>query len=163
MKRLIVILGLVLMSVAVKAISWSYFYDGLWSEWSPRYFARASGNWHDFVIYNANGGSIHNYLFRITIDNPETLPDKKQRKVMFKNKQWLEFTGTIEYYICDDYPTAYDIFKKNWQWIEYNYSDTRPVIKVKKIVTIKISPTKGDKIGTYNLWWENVGFGFSFD
>jgi hypothetical protein len=30
-------------------------------------------------------------------------------------------------------------------------------------VTIKISPTKGDKIGTYNLWWENVGFGFSFD
>lgn len=82
---------------------------------------------------------------------------------MFKNKQWLEFTGTIEYYICDDYPTAYDIFKKNWQWIEYNYSDTRPVIKVTKIVTIKISPTKGDKIGTYNLWWENVGFGFSFD
>ena len=50
MKRLIVILGMVLMSVAVKAISWSYFYDGLWSEWSPRYFARASGNWHDFVI-----------------------------------------------------------------------------------------------------------------
>ena len=50
MKRLIVILGMVLMSVAVKAISWSYFYDGLWSEWSPRYFARASGNWHDFVM-----------------------------------------------------------------------------------------------------------------
>ena len=57
--------------------------------------------------------------------------------MMFKNKQWLEFTGTIENYICDEYPTAYDIFKKNWQWIEDNYSDTRPVIKVKKIVTIK--------------------------
>ena len=68
MKRLIVILGMVLMSVAVKAISWSYFYDGLWSEWSPRYFARASDNWHDFVIYNANGGSVHNYpSFRNTI------------------------------------------------------------------------------------------------
>lgn len=167
MKKLIVIMWTILSSLTAEAATWNFYYDGFWHEWVPITTA-INGSWNDLIFYYPAEG-IENYQLRVVIDNPQVMPDIKQRKVMIKNNQWIEFSGTVEYFVCDDYPTAYDVFK-NYRigyeraFIYHNFRDKdwnrRPTKRVKKKATIRIAPFKKN-IETFNIWWENVGLGIS--
>lgn len=76
---------------------------------------------------------------------------------VYKNNQWLNYKGTVEYYVCDDYPSAYDIWTKRPHYysgllhnslnlIYWNYHDDqwnkRPVKRVKMQADIRIAPFK---------------------
>lgn len=170
MKKLIVIMWTILSFLTVDAANWNFYYDGFWHDWE--YIGnRFAGSWNDLILYNSADG-IENYTLRVTIDNPQVMPNKKQRKEMLKTKQWIDFTGTVEYFICDDYPTAYDIFKKYrsglWHsliyhnWRDKNWNQ-RPTKRVKKNVRIQVAPFKNNNIRTYNIWWDNVGLGITLD
>lgn len=174
MKRLFLFLLVAMLSFTANAIGFNFWYDNCWHGWVTS-TSDGTGSWNDFKIYYRSEG-ISNYVIRVTIDNP-ILPDLKERKRMMKENQWMEFTGTIEYFICDDYPTAYDIWKKRdhgWArgalrgdgFISYVYHDLqwneRPTKRIKKSATIRIAPFKKN-IEAYNIWWDNVGLGISFN
>lgn len=176
MKRFVLSLFVILLSISAKAVGFNFYYDGDWHGWFYQNTS-GTGNWNDFKFFTmAEGYGISNYWLRVTVSNP-ILPDKKEMKKMIKTNQWLEFDGTIEYYICDDYPTAYDIWsKRDHGWVGgahrgvglicHIYEDEkwnkRPTKRVKKSVRIRIAPFKKN-VRTYNIFWENVGLGIILD
>lgn len=176
MKRLILSLFVVLLSISANAIGYNFYYDGNWHGWFNQPTA-GTGTWNDFKFFDAaEGYGISNYWLRVIVNNP-ILPDKKERKKMMKENQWLEFDGTIEYYICDDYPTAYDIWsKRDHGWVRgalrgdgllrHIFHDDkwneRPTKRIKKNVRIRIAPFKKN-VRSFNIWWENVGLGITLE
>ena len=89
---------------------------------------------------------------------------KEQRKSDYKLGIWYEFTGTVEYYICDDYPTIYDSFKssKRASFINPQNPDGRPTKKVTSKAKIKIAAFKDHPV-CYNIWFDNVGLGIDLN
>ena len=88
------------------------FIDFIWGEWKPISSEIViDGNYDGFIIYSKKEGPW-NYRFKFTIDDM-TFPIKKQRKKDIKDGKWYEFEGSVEYYISDDYPNAYSMFKEN--------------------------------------------------
>ena len=85
------------------------YYDGYWGKWSS-FSAEMRGSYNGFVLY-LPWEHPSNYFFSFDIDN-RTPPTKKEVKEHGKKGLWWEYTGTVEYYVCDVYPTIRDCFKE---------------------------------------------------
>ncbi len=123
---------------------------------------KVEGSYSGFIIYDSTDGPWE-YYFKFSIDN-YTLPDSKQRKKDAKNNVWYEFTGVVEYYICDDYPTAYSLYKahKGPRFIPAKLENGRPTKKISSRATIKIEAFV-DRPKIYNIWFDGVGLGISMN
>ena len=174
MKKILLTLLVGLVSLSTNALSYNLWYDGVWHGWDDFHYS-VSGTYDDLIFYYQADGISH-YMLRITI-NGFWVPDKKTMKECIKNNQWLNYKGTVEYYVCDDYPSAYDIWTKRPHYysgllhnslnlIYWNYHDDqwnkRPVKRVKMQADIRIAPFKKSP-KTYNVYWENVGLGITVD
>jgi hypothetical protein len=140
------------------------------------------GNYNGFVLY-LPWEHPSNYFFSFDIDN-RTPPTKKEVKEHSKKGLWWEYTGTVEYYVCDVYPTIKDCFKQFGRPLmksdleSSEYSSKLSVLRATRIrqqgsfvakgltkrtarATIKIAPYshKSLKPMVYNIWFEDVGFG----
>lgn len=161
MRKLFIMMFLLGISLNMSAISIACCFDGYWSEWQDcGNSCKIKGGYSGFIFYSSSDGPW-NYLFKFTIDNFR-MPEAKQRKKDAKNGVWYEYTGTVEYYICDDYPTMYSVFKeaKKPKFVPKDRADGRPTKKVTSKATIKIAAFK-DRPNTYNIWFDNVGVAFS--
>ena len=112
--------------------------------------------------------------------NGFVVPSKKDIKKHYKNKIWWEYSGYVEYYICDLYPTVVDVFKEKGRLLredDLSYSDYDRKLstlkaskmakgqsfnpigfkKVRKNAIIKIAPYK--KVPqVYNIYFDGGGY-----
>lgn len=158
------------------------YYNGYWGDWKNYYWKECYGNYAGFVLYNS-GEHKSNYHFAFHIDG-YTTPSKEEIKKHRKNNTWWTYTGTVEYYISDVYPTLKSALiglgrpleEKDIDDYTYKY-EKLPLAraanirkngkaigftKVKSRATIKIEPYKKHP-DTYNMWVEDVGFAISLN
>lgn len=130
------------------------YFDGYWSEWT-NLGAEIHGNYDGFIIYlKKEGPWEHRFKFDI---NFMSFPDKKQRKKDIKANKWYVFSGTVEYYVSAEYPSALSNFRQNKGplFISAKAKNGRPSTKEKSIATIKIAAFK-DRPKTYNIFFDDV-------
>ena len=140
-----------------KNVNCSCYYDGYWGQHMAINDAVFYGDYHSFIIY-APKKHPSDYWFKFTIDNYRK-PSKNEIKMAKKNNQFLSFTGTVEYYVNEEYPTIKEVFKKyHGPLIQ---GGTHPVKRVAK-ATIKIQPFKKHPF-CYNFWFDDVGFAIFLD
>ena len=162
MKKIFLFFVLSLISTSIFAqIKITPYFDGYWGNWNTSSF-EIRGSYSGFMFYNETQGPWDCY-FKFSIDNYR-LPDSKQRKKDYKLGIWYEFTGTVEYYICDDYPTIYDLFKSSRRatFVNPQNPDGRPTKKVTSKAIIKIAAFKDYPV-CYNIWFDNVGLGIDLN
>lgn len=145
-----------------KDIGLAVHFDNYWSDW--RYadadYLKIEGSYSGFILYTKEDGPW-NYRFKFTIDRYVN-PDKKTKKKHRKENLWYTYTGTVEYYICDDYPSIYDVFSRHKaaSFVPKVLESGRPTKKITSRATIKIAPYKNNP-RTYNIWFDNVGLAIS--
>jgi len=149
--------------VAQAQISLCAYLDGYWSSWTTGYGLKIQGNYNGFIIYDENDGPW-DPMFKFTINNFYMDTDSRSRKL--QGDRWYEFSGTVEYKICDQYLTAYSLFKdqKGPSFITDRALKEagRPGKKVTSRATIKIAPYK-DHPKVYNIFYDNVGLGIDLN
>ena len=84
-------------------------YQGYWTEWAlVRLDIRGGYNGMTFRPMNSDPWL---YYLGFTIDN-FAFPTKQEIKAHKKENREYFYTGTCEYYVCDEYPTITSILKK---------------------------------------------------
>ena len=165
MKKIILIISLLLcisFNCAANIKTCGHF-DGYWSDWEEEETGiKIHGNYDGFIIYLDKEGPWE-YRFKFQINNM-IFPDKKQRKKDIKANTYYTFTGTVEYYITDNYPNILKLFRaaKGPLFAPAKLDNGRPTKKVTRRATIKIAPFK-DHPECYNIWFDGVGFGISLN
>lgn len=127
----------------------SFCYRGQWSTWKKWPFS-----YNKMVIYlysngdaiglalKDNGGNIY---YRFMIDN--------------YSPKGKEFTGTVEYYVNDNYPTAEALAKANHFVVPDYRTDKTPSVKREAKATIKIVNNE-EQPAVFNIWYDNIGVAF---
>lgn len=169
--RFLAILTFVIISRALNAqISTCSWHDGYWGQWknhSSRLgfeFNEFSlyGNYSGFIIYEKNAHPSE-YIFKFQADSYVT-PDKKTIKYHRKNNVWYEYSGTVEYYVTESYPTIAAVLKA-FEFPIFNCnsgSSGNPCVKRTARATIKIAPYN-DHPKCYNIYFDNIGVGIGLD
>lgn len=136
-----------------------YNYGGEWSQWynfidneqTLRY-----GDGSGFTLRTRGG--IDFFTFRI--DN-YTEPNKIQKKYYLKHNLWYEYTGYVEYYVNDTYPTAEAVTKANNLVKPSPRTDLTPSVLRHAKATIKVAPYKKNPY-CYNIYFDNTAIALSF-
>lgn len=166
MKKILMTMLLALVCIVATAqIKLCGYFGGYWSEWRYASTAKIYGGYNGFIIYDSSDGPWYPY-FKFTISNYYIPSDKGIRKNNIKNNSWYEFSGTVEYYISDDYLSAYENFKKksgpSFVAPKPFQDKGRPVKKITSRARIKIAPFK-DHPRVYNIWFDKVGLGIDLN
>lgn len=133
----------------------SFCYKGAWSSWVPMYESLyRSTDWSSLIL-KTKPGQIN--FFEIDIKN-YSFPSKKDIKKHLKENKWYEYTGTVEYYVNDDYPTAEVVAKRERLVMPNPRIDQTPNVKRTAKATIKIQPFKKTP-KVYNVWFDNIAVG----
>lgn len=173
--RLIAVIIICLSHKCAYAQQICFNYKGAWSEWRPSsLYADIYGNresvlesfeiiyGHIYVDSDFGGISLEEHgvtYFKFRIDYPFQVAPKKVRKEHLKTGEWYVYKGTVEYYVCDAYPTAQDLAKINYLVTPDPRSDSTPCVKrICKDATIKIAPYKKRPV-CYNIWFDGIGVG----
>lgn len=128
------------------------YYDGYWGKETSILNAVFYGDYHSFIVYNPDDHPSE-YRFKVTIDNYHK-PSKSEVKMSKYNNDFITYTGTVEYYVNEEYPTIKDGLKKFYgPWVG---GGTHPVKRVAK-ATIGIENFNNHP-KTYNILFDEVGF-----
>lgn len=143
-------------------IKFSAYFDGFWSPWGESADARVYGNYEGFVVHTVSEGPW-NYRFKFTIHDFK-VPNKKQRKKDIKANRYYEFSGTVEYYVSDIYPSAISAFRENKgpHFLPTKNRRGNPAKKITSKATIRVAPFK-DVPRTYNIWYDGVALGIDLN
>lgn len=154
--RLIALLLLSLFPTNMFSQEITYCYKGSWSSWTS-----APGN-----IYKYNDGSgfllktagqVVFFSFEI---NNYNAPTKKEIKEHLRSNTWFEYSGVVEYYVNDSYPTSEDIAKHcHLVYPDPRHDITPNVLRTCK-ATIKVAPYKKEP-ECYNIFFDGIGIGIS--
>ena len=128
-----------------------FYYGGQWSPWQKEYLWKSNmigcsySAEKDIIglqLYDA-GGNVY-YSFRIT----NYIRGQKS------------YSGIVEYYVNDSYPTAMELAKYNW-FVKPNFrTESTPSVKRTARATIKIVNDE-KKPAVFNLWYDGIGVGIS--
>lgn len=149
---------------------------GYWTSWQPRnqyyqYLGTSSNEMKYMISYNRyskvfNGLEFRkasanewDWCFKVEIYN-YTRPDKKERKAHEKSKQWYEYSGWVEYYVTDEYPTIEKVLE-TYKFPLISPTGETARAKRRARATIKIAPYKKEPT-CFNVYFDGVGVGFSF-
>ncbi|MCH5307978.1 MAG: hypothetical protein J1E37_07805 [Prevotella sp.] len=157
------------------------YYNGFWGNWTE-YWTECWGHYGGFMLYGS-GEHKSNYYFAFAIDGYRT-PSQKEIKEHRKNNTWWTYTGTVEYYISDVYPTLKSCLmelgrplkQKDTEDYFYQYEklplaratnmrkhgELVGFTRVKSKATIKIAPYKKHP-EVYNIWVDDVAFAISLN
>lgn len=88
----------------------AYLIDGYWSNWEYK-GVTAGGSLRNLVVFYSDE---HPSIFELKwkADN-YTKPSQKEIKEYIKKDAWFEYTGTVEYWVSEQYPTIKDALKKS--------------------------------------------------
>lgn len=184
------ILLIALLLLGVSDVAYSKFhlkhcvyYNNFWGDWKQFEDCIIKGDYNGFYLYEDNKHPSE-YFFKFEISG-YIAPSKKDIKQHYKTKTWWEYSGYVEYYICDLYPTVVDIFKEKGRLLrEYDlsFSDYNRRLstlkaskmakgesfnpigfkKVRRNAKIKIAPYK--KIPQcYNIYFDGGGYGIDLN
>ncbi len=135
----------------------SAYLNNHWTGWDHRGYLAGiyyRGDFSVSMLHNSHTGtfvglkfwqdyeSSNNWCFLFYIDN-YVKPDKKSKKEHNKNNIWYEYSGYVEYYVSDEYPTIDKVLQR-FQFPMINpYGET---VRVKRTAraTIKIAPYKNN-------------------
>lgn len=174
MKKILILIIFTSFALLAKAqISTCSWHDGYWGQWrshTTRYGYGIPntneyslyGNYSGFIIYK-KGTHPSEYIFKFQADSYST-PDKKAIKYHMKNNVWYEYSGTVEYYVTENYPTITAILK-TFEFPYFNCnsgSDGNPCVKRTARATIKIAPYK-KRPKCYNIYFDNIGVGIDME
>lgn len=168
-KKILLCVSFIFLVIIAKAqIRTCAFYDGYWGEWKEQwipslfsstpeeFFYKLYGNESGFIVYDV-GDHPSEYVFKFQINN-YIAPTKQQIKEHNKKQEWYEYSGIVEYFVVENYPTIKDILKK-WGFPLYHQHVTgTPVAKRVANATIKIAPYKKHP-ELYNIWFDDVAIG----
>lgn len=130
----------------------SFSYHGDWSSWQNEYGKISHYHDESGIILKTSGGQTY-FSFQISNYTP---PSKKELKEHLKNNQWFEYTGTVEYMVNDQYPTAEALARANRFVIPNPRYDQTPSVMRRTSCTIRIQPYK--KLpANYNIFFDNIG------
>lgn len=172
-KRFLTILLYVTIAISIKAqIRTCSWHDGYWGEWKshttrysylpPSYEYSLFGGYSGFIIYKV-GAHPSEYIFKFEAYSYQT-PDKKTIKEHYKNNVWYEYSGIVEYYVTEKYPTISAILKA-FEFPYFNCNsgyDGNPCVKRRANAKIKIAPYKKQP-ECYNIYFDDVAVAISFD
>lgn len=155
MKKLLLLLVLLISNVAVAAdIALSACYNNYWSSWEDAYHVGLYGSYSGFSI-SYSGQQHWNWYFRFQISNYR-VPTKDEMKNYKKNDQWIEYKGTVEYYVIESYPTIEDVIRNSGvRLIPPEGSERR--VKRTANARIRIKPYK-KRPEVYNIFFDGVGY-----
>ena len=155
------------MNAQIQTSSW---HDGYWGQWRShsssidyRYNKYSLyGGYSGFIIYEKN---VHpsEYIFKFQI-NSYIAPDKKDIKYHMKNNIWYEYSGTVEYYVTERYPTIEAVLRE-YEFPYFNCnsgSAGNPCVKRATNATIKIMPYKKHP-ECYNIYFDNVAVAITLE
>lgn len=160
MKKIILTFLFFLLPLTTFAVKGCICLNGYWGAWTTLSLITGSGYINDFVLYYIN---VHpsQYFARITISN-FTVPSKDEIKYHLKNRCWYEYSGTVEYYVSDAYPTIESILQKGWiYWMDMHPDGYTHYVKRTANASIKIAPYKKEP-NVVNIFFDNVGIGLQF-
>lgn len=129
-------------------------FDGYWGKMElvchDRGFVRTLRNDSIHIFYFEEDGPWDAFL-KLSIDGFKMPSEKSYINVPIKgnkidnmdyinNLNFREYTGTVEYYVCDEYPSIYDAFKKNKKpyFVTPTRDDGMPTKKITSKAKIKI-------------------------
>lgn len=129
--------------------------NNYWSSWEQAHCVGVYGNFSGFSISYA-GAQNWDWFFKFQIHN-YYVPSKDEMKRYKKNDQWIEYHGTVEYYVTDKYPTIESVMRvAGTHLLPANGNDLR--VKRTAKATIRIKPYKKyPKV--YNIYFDGVGYG----
>ena len=154
------------------SMSTAAYVHGYWTSWEEKnysngyYFNRTfqlngqvNGDTFSGMEIRLNGKQPWDWCFKFEIDNYYK-PDKKSRKEHQKNNTWYEYSGWVEYYVTDEYPTIQQVLEK------FEFPVVQPTgetarAKRRARATIKIAPYKKAP-ECFNIYFDGIGVGLSF-
>lgn len=153
-------------------ISTCSWHDGYWGEWkthTTRYTYNPPtcefslyGNYSGFIIYKKDSHPSE-FLFKFeTISYTE--PDNQTIKYHLKKDVWYEYSGFVEYYVTENYPTILAILR-TFEFPCFNCnsgSEGNPCVKRRAEATIRIAPYKKHP-KCYNIHFDNVAIGIDLE
>ncbi len=167
-KTLLLFVSIAILALPAKAqISTNSWHDGYWGEWKRHtyrhpinslpveYEYSLYGNYSGFIIYK-KGAHPSEFIFKFNTDSYST-PNNKQKKYHLKNNLWFVYSGTVEYYVTEKYPTIAAVLKA----FEFPYfncnsgSSGSPCVKRTAKAWIKIEPYK-KRPKCYNIYFDDV-------
>lgn len=146
---------------ALAQLSTSAWYDGYWGEWKEQYsrytgvcYYNLFGNYSGFTVYyRSDHPSNYSLKFQISSYTP---PSKEMIKYHYKNNIPFEYSGIVEYFVSESYPSIKSALKSwGFTWVKNGDNDS---YKRTVNATIKISPYKKSP-KCYTLIFDDVAIG----
>lgn len=128
--------------------------DGYWGKWENSQYYYTKGTTDNFIIYHT-WRHPSEYTFKVVISN-YFRPDNKTKRRHWKNNEWYEYSGYVEWRMPDNYEI------KDALYAFPNCPSSTKYKKIKLQATIKIAPYK--KVpSVYNVWIKGYGYGLGID
>ena len=141
---------------AQNPVSMSYYVNGAWGPWKTEWGENIYGN-YSCISLHRSGRHPSDFIWRLTIHNFYTPR---------KTKDWIEYDGTIEYYISDQFPNAKSqfLYWNDGFCVDPYYHDTSkgdmPCIKKTSNATIRVKFVPyyfKKRAKVYNVFFDGVG------
>lgn len=109
MRKIVLLYMLLLCCGLAKAqvlceVTYSAYINGIWGAWSQKYTDYYYGRFSE-VYHIGDNRHPSEYSWKLTLHD-FVRPDSKQIKEHYKKKEEWEYSGTLEYYVSDAYPTS---------------------------------------------------------
>ncbi len=158
----VIFLGVILSGNAQTTIRYCVNVNGMWNAWQTSNLSGGFyGNYSGFHIFdepNKPWGDIH-FSFQI---HGYVEPSDEVKKQHRRNKEWFQYNGTVEYWVCDEYPTIKDVLSKfGWPAICPTRGTIRRVKRTANAV-IRIEPYKKHP-RVYNFIFDDVAFAIDLE
>lgn len=161
MKKIIIIIHICLCSVnyiQAQIFQVNSWYDGFWGDWHYLYGYTFKGDCSGYILHHVDKHPSE-YVFKFNIDS-FVMPDKKTRKKKYREGTWYEYTGTVEYYVTESYPSITNVLRKfRFPCINCKSNEEACVKRVAKAI-IKVAPYKKYPY-CYNIYFDEVAVGLS--
>lgn len=160
MKRLLYVSVILAIMTFITSCSTQYgaasankYIGGYWGQWYEIPYWMFQGSIGDFVVYHPDQHPS-NYSFKIYTNNPPTFTTDD-----IKHGKWYTCSGYIEYHYYTKYPKNYTQASKDFVNLDLPSLRCKGSEVLRRPATIKIYKDKD--VTTYNIYFDDVGFGFS--
>lgn len=163
--RILFLLALILLAeqsvIAQTSLRSCVNVNGMWSNWQTATIRGGFyGNYTSFHLFDEPNKPWSDVHFSFTIYNYVEPSDdvKKQHRM---SKEWFQYNGIVEYWVCDEYPTIKDVLSE-FMWPAICSKGNGVRVKRTANAIIRIEPYKKHP-RVYNFIFDNVAFAIDLE